>query len=478
MFAPFKPSMALRKFVYLILFSGLWMIVLSGETGCANIVPPTGGPRDSLPPVLVSVTPKDSSLRFTEKRIVFNFDEYVDVQSINENLIVSPTPKINPVVEFKLRTVTVRIKDTLEPNTTYTLNFGDAIRDINEGNILKNFTYVFSTGTFLDNRELSGNVLLAETGKVDSTLIVMLHQHGDDSAVAKERPRYYTKLDGKGHFHFRYLPAGQFYLYALKDESSTRRYESRAQLFAFADKPVMITDSTPAQTLYAYAEPEEDVRKKRPTPAISKTERADKRLSFSTNLEGSRQDLLDSFKLSFPAPLKVFDSTAIRLTDITFQPVGNIHFIRDSSNTKFAFSMPWKPDSTYHLILSKNFAEDSAGKKLLKDDTITFKAMKEEDYGNVRLRFPQLDLTKHPVLQFVQGEKLVFSHVFTTNEFRQRLFRPGDYTLRILYDDNQNGRWDPGSFFGVHRQPEIVQAIAQKVRPIKANWENDEVVRW
>ena len=161
--------------------------------GCANIVPPMGGPRDSLPPLLVKVTPPDSSKGFDTKTITFTFDEFIDQpQDIFRNLIVSPTPSISPVIESKLRTLTIKIKDTLEPNTTYYYNFGDAIKDINEGNVLRNFSYIFTTGNELDTLQLGGKVVLAETGGIDSTLIVMLHRSAEDSAVLKDRPRYIT----------------------------------------------------------------------------------------------------------------------------------------------------------------------------------------------------------------------------------------------------------------------------------------------
>jgi hypothetical protein len=152
--------------------------------------------------------------------------------------------------------------------------------------------------------------------------------------------------------------------------------------------------------------------------------------------------------------------------------------VTDSLRLRFSLDYRWRPDSTYHLVLNKNFAEDSTGKKLLRTDTITFKAKRESDYGKLRLRFPNLDLARHPVLLFVQNEAVVQTAPFTNKEFNQRLFKPGDYTLRILYDDNQNGRWDHGSFFGTRRQPEIVQAINGKPVTVKANWENDQVISW
>src|SRR5690349_16984194 len=99
--------------------------------GCANMIPPSGGPRDSLPPVLMSANPKDSTKNFAGKKIVFQFDEFVEVDNPRENLLVSPVPKIDPTVEYRLRTVTVTIKDTLQENVTYSLDFGNAIRDIN-----------------------------------------------------------------------------------------------------------------------------------------------------------------------------------------------------------------------------------------------------------------------------------------------------------------------------------------------------------
>ena len=124
-------------------------------SGCAQIIPPTGGPRDSLPPVMLSAVPKDSTLNFKGNKIVLAFDEYIQLERTEEQLIVSPVPKTNPVVEARLKEVTIRIKDTLEENTTYSINFGKSLKDLNEGNPYKNFTYLFSTGSYIDSGRLS-----------------------------------------------------------------------------------------------------------------------------------------------------------------------------------------------------------------------------------------------------------------------------------------------------------------------------------
>ncbi|MGZ8517573.1 MAG: Ig-like domain-containing protein, partial [Chitinophagaceae bacterium] len=193
----------------LLLFLIQQIVVLPG---CATIIPPEGGPRDSLPPVLLKANPADSSLNFDDKTIVFSFDEYVDADNYQQEMIISPIPSNMPTVTRKLQTVTVKLRDTLEPNTTYTINFGNAIKDVNEANIMRDFTYTFSTGSYFDSLEFRGNVLVAETGEVDTTLTVMLHRTNIDSAVIKEKPRYIAKTDGRGDFQFKNLPPDTFYV--------------------------------------------------------------------------------------------------------------------------------------------------------------------------------------------------------------------------------------------------------------------------
>ena len=460
------------------------IIGLLAGSGCANIVPPLGGPRDTIPPRLLYVTPRDSSKHFSANKIVFYFDEYIDSKDVRTELIVSPLGKIDPIVDAKLRTLTVRLKDTLQPNTTYSLNFGNAVRDYTEGNILKNFTYVFTTGNYLDSMQLSGSVIVANTGRPDSTLIVMLHKKLDDSAVVKEKPRYIARVDSLGRFRFRYLQPGTYALYALKDEGGTRRYLTPSQLFAFSDSPVVIGPNTPSATLFAYVEP--DTTKHTPKSSSSgnknaianrpeKEKKEDKRLQLQTNISNGDFDVLDTFKLSFQHPLKVFDSTKIRFTDDSYKDIDtrNYRWHRDSTNKLFIITYAWPTDTKYHLILAKDFGEDSAGRKLLKTDTISFHTKKDIDYGEVKVRILNLDLSKKPVLQFVVQDAVKFSHAFKSGkEFRQLLFAPGEYELRVLYDTNGNGVWDPGQFFGKHRQPERVIPIKKKLT-VKANWDND-----
>ena len=467
------------RFILLLFFAGFIMADGTMLSGCANMIPPSGGPRDSIPPVLLGVTPPDSTTGFRSKRIVFTFNEFVEANNPMENVIVSPTPRVMPSVNAHLRTVTVVISDTLEQNTTYAINFGNSIRDINEGNQLKDFTYIFSTGTYFDSLTLSGKVILAETGGTDSTLIVMLHRNLEDSAVYHERPRYYTRVKADGSFQFRYLPAGSFAIYALEDQGGTRQYRSLSQLFAFADQPVQTGANPQPITLYAYRGAPNTPRGQtgagtgatggRPGRAAAPQ---DKVLRIQTNIVAEQLDLLSDLQITFATPLRTFDTTRIRFTDEQYNTIPRASFVLDTSRKVVTLKFPWASGGAYNIIVNKDFAEDTLGRKLLKDDTLSFKARRESEYGSLRLRFLNLDMSKNPVLLFVQGDEVKHTHVFTGRDVVIRLFNPGEYELRILYDENRNGKYDPGEFFGKHRQPERIIPVPRRLN-VKPNWDNE-----
>lgn len=458
---------SLFSFLVLLCFAASWITLPSG---CANIIPPGGGPRDTLPPRLLSVAPKDSSLNFNSNRIVFTFDEYIDdPQDLANNLLFTPTFEVNPEIAIRAKTMTVRFRDSLLPNTTYTFNFGDAIRDVNENNVLRNFVYTFSTGPVLDSLTFSGKVILAQTGGIDSTLIVMLHRNLTDSAVKKERPVYISKLDAAGNFRFKNLPGGTFAVYALGEAGIMRRYQSSSQLFAFANEPVQ-TDSAKEVTLYAYRE----------TPAQTTTSATprvnipgnDRRLRFNTVPATGNLDLLSDFVINFPVPLRRFDSSLVSLTtDSTYAPT-SANFLLDSTQTSLRVSSTWKEGTVYNLVLNQNFAEDSTGRKLLKTDTLNFTTKKRSDYGQLKIRIRNLDAVENPVLQFIQGGSVVYAAPVKNGTFTNNLFNPGEYELRILDDRNGNGKWDPGQFFGVKRQPELAKPVERKI-PVKAGMDNE-----
>jgi Bacterial Ig-like domain len=437
-------------------------------SGCAQISAPTGGPKDSLAPKLMGANPQLKSVNVTGNKITLYFDEYVEVKDAFNNVLVSPLPKKAPTVDYKLKTVTVKLKDTLLPNTTYSINFGNAIVDINEGNTLNNFTYVFATGNKIDSLQIKGKVLLAETGKADSTLVAMLYRDAPDSAVEKSRPDYISRISGDGSFTFTNLPQGQFKVYALKDGDGSKSYNAKTESFAFLDVAIVLADSTPNLNLFAYSE-QKDTRNAKPDVATPPT--ADKKLKYNTSLNNGLQDLLGNLVITFNRPLKAYNEGFVVLADTNYQPIAGTKFMADSSRKNITATTNWVPGNPYCLLINNQLGEDSLGVRLTKMDTLRFTAKKEEDYGKLVLRFSNMDTAKHMVLQFVQGDNVVKSQAINAKEWSDKLFVPGEYELRILYDTNKNGKWDPGSY-SQKRQPERVVPLAQKLS-IKANWDNE-----
>ena len=436
--------------------------------GCAHILPPSGGPRDSLPPVLLRATPADSTLRFSGNQIRFLFDEYVEVDDYMKNLLISPLPDNMPTVSRKLETITVRLRDDLEENTTYVFNFGRSIKDLNEGNVFRNFTYVVSTGNYFDSLQYSGSVVMAQTGEIDTTVFVMLHRNPEDSALTNEKPRYVTRVDTAGHFHFNYLAPGTYYLYALKDESGAYRYfNPEQQIFAFADSAIHLgSDSLAPARLLAYQVPAvKTAAAGAPASTGRRGVKEEKRLKFSVNLKASQQDLLSPFIMSFENPLREFDSSKIGFfTDTLFTPVDNgFSWTGDSTQMTRTFHYDWKENTLYHLVFDKEFATDTLGQQLLKSDTLSFFTKKIAEYGKINLRFRNLDLDNNPVLQFIQNKEVVYSAPLTEAQFVRPLFLPGEYNLRILRDTNGNGKWDPGIFFEKRQQPEVARPVSRSI---------------
>lgn len=456
--------------VLLIIFFCKLIVLYSG---CAQIIPPTGGPRDSIPPVMLMALPKDSTLNFTGKKIVLTFDEYIQLDRPEEQLIVSPIPKVSPIIEAKLKEITIRIKDTLEENTTYSINFGRSLKDLNEGNPYKNFTYLFSTGKYIDSVKLSGKVIIAETGKADSTLIVMLNRNLDDSAVAKEKPRYFTRLDSTGNFMFKNIAPGRYNLFALKDVGGQKMYMRKSDMFAFYGSTLNVADSNIHPVLYAFIEEAEPPRGGSKSSGTSKSDskKKEKKLTYTTTLESNQQDLLDKLAITFSEPLKVFDSTKLHFSDTLYKPITGYYITADTLNKVFTFNYQWKEDQEFRLILEKDIAKDSAGLELAKVDTLRFKTKKNSDYGSLKVRAQNLDTSQHIVLLFYKADKLEKAQAVLSKEVKFSLFHTGDYEIRILYDHNRNGKWDTGNYWE-KRPPEKVISGGKKYN-IRSNWDNE-----
>ncbi len=206
---------------------------------CAKRGSITGGLKDTLAPVLKYSSPKNMSTNFTGNEIILGFDEYVKLKNLNKQLIVSPPMKHEPVIlpTVASKVFTIKIKDTLQPNTTYSFNFGQSIADNNEGNAINQFKYIFSTGAYIDSLSINGIVRDAYEKNVDNFVSVMLYEVNDtfkDSLIYKQSPRYITNtLDSLRTFKLENLKAGKYLLVALKDKGGNNRYNPKDDKIGF-----------------------------------------------------------------------------------------------------------------------------------------------------------------------------------------------------------------------------------------------------
>ena len=398
-------------------------------------------------------------------------------------MIVSPNPLQAPFVQSKLKEVTIRLKDSLRPNTTYSVNLGRNLKDVNEGNVYKNFTYVFSTGDYITTGKVTGKVQLAETGQTDSTLLVILQNNLNDTAIQKLRPLFYTRLDSAGNFAFNYLPSGDYAIYVVPDDYS-KRYDDSTKVFAFYNSTLHVDSlNAPNVNLYAYQEikpkpenksassPERNNDESKPKNRKKNGDDKDTipHLQYKTDITG-KQDLLSSLHFIFTDTLASFDSSKIILTDTNYKTAAPYHIAIDTFHTSVSLAYPWKETEYFKLVLLPGAFTDSSGVSN-KQDTISFQTKAESEYGSIMIRFTNLDLNKNPVLQLIQNNQIKDSIPLNGTEFKRRLFTPGEYEVRILNDDNKNGKWDAGNFLQ-KRQPEIVERIPRRIN-IRSNWDNE-----
>ena len=217
---------------------------------CAKRGSITGGLKDTLAPVLKSSIPKNFSTDFKGDEIILTFDEYVKLKNTNKQLIISPPMKNQPIITptSTSKFINIKIQDTLQPNTTYSFNFGQSITDNNEGNPLNQFKYIFSTGPHIDSLSLSGRIKDAYNKSVDNFVSVMMYEVNDtfkDSIIYKETPRYITNtLDSLQTFKLENLKAGKYLLLALKDKGNNNKYNPKDDKIGFIKHYITIPNDT------------------------------------------------------------------------------------------------------------------------------------------------------------------------------------------------------------------------------------------
>ena len=206
---------------------------------CASTGTPDGGPYDETPPKFVRATPDPNSTGNTRKKIAIEFDEFIKIENAAEKVIISPPQTEMPEVKASGKRVLVEFFDTLRANTTYTIDFGDAIVDNNEGNPMGNFAYAFSTGETIDTMEVAGTVLNAQDLEPIKGIQVGLHKNLNDTAFTKLPFDRISRTDSRGRFSIKGVAPGKYRIYALKDGNQNYLFDSKTEIIAYSDSLII-----------------------------------------------------------------------------------------------------------------------------------------------------------------------------------------------------------------------------------------------
>ena len=351
--------------------------------GCAKRGTITGGKKDTIAPVLKASYPKNFSSNFKGKEIKLVFDEYVKLKNVNKQLIISPPMKNQPDIlpQNASKILTIKLKDTLKPNTTYSFNFGQSIQDNNEGNAFSQFKYVFSTGSYIDSLAIRVKVKDALEKKTDNFVSVMLYEINEkftDSNIYKQTPQYVTNtLDSLKIVKLENLKAGKYLLVALKDNGNNK-YNPKSDKIGFQKQYITIPNDT-----------------------IFEVELFKEILSFNVlkPTQASKNRMILGYEGKAAAvKVTVKNGNEILPTIITNLPK------KDSLQIWFK---PIKTDSLHVLVQKNNFSKEFTLKiKNQKADTLSISS---EFTGNLPLRERFTLTSSTPLLKFDKTKIAIFN---------------------------------------------------------------------
>lgn len=460
---------------------------------CANIVPPTGGPKETTPPKLTSIFPADSSLNIKPKKITIRFDKYMEVQNLNTEMHLSPLISINPSVISYGKRVEIKIIDTLlAPNTTYKLSLGNALVDNREYNPYANFAYVFSTGDYFDSLQLKGAVIDAQTGLPDTAATVILYNADmNDSAIFREKPKYVTKTNSKGQYNFGLLPHKNFKIFALNDKDNNYTFEPKEDKIGFIENlviPAYANDSIhidSVATLFTFKEalPFDSTQN---TSSNTSGGRSGARASSSKaaakddigyvvkvdtfNKERRTFELIDDLIISLHKRIGKIDTAKIYLSYEQNELEIEAPFKLSGDSAQLTLKTKWFPDKVYTLRLIKGWATDTSSADLPPGKYI-FRTKQEEDYAKWRINIDSKYFGTDYLLFVFKDNDTTHLKPITDTIVTLDLLQPGNYNMRIIIDDNKDGKWTTGNYLE-KRQPEKVIPYLGQVT-LKAGWENE-----
>lgn len=491
--------------------------------GCASVQQPTGGEKDETPPKVLTSSTDSAALNISTSTFSFTFDEYIQLKQAVEKLIISPTQSKPPTISAKKKKLTILLNDSLLKNTTYTFQFNGAVADINEGNPLDNYSFIFSSGNYIDSSSYRGSVINYTTKDTCVDCNIYLYKTYSDTTLINTKPAYLARTDNSGKFIFNNLPNQQFTAIALQDKNKN--------LFFNKDEMVSLpktihTDSNAVDTFYTFQNQNTDkhtykfVKSAIPGTFMFYANRPFERdstiilfekdtipfvLSFSkdtlityyaqtvdtihitllhksdtakfqntVNLDEQKYKLISKLHgnptlltVSFKIPIHSIDTSKVLLVldsiPIPFQ-------IKRTDTTNFSITLS-KPYKQAEIILIPDAFTDFYGISTV-TDTLRYNNREEEPTNLV------LDLRgtpgEHYILYIKQGDKIIKQLYLTEN--KKLVFndlKPNKYRVHVLTDSNKNGVWDTGNVFKL-QAPEPV-TVSEEIE-LRQNWDEELII--
>ncbi len=409
------------------------LLTVSALLGCAAMQKPQGGPRDRTPPKLIKAFPENMTRNFTAKQIRLDFDEYFALKNPFQEISISPAQEKPPTYKVSKKTLVVDFKDSLQKNTTYVINFGKAIADVNEGNILDNFTYVFSTGPHIDSLSVSGDVKNTLTGEHEKEVTVMLIPIKQDTIWGKKKPSIYTTTDTSGNFSLNNLHSGLYHIYALKETSPNKIYDNDNELVAFKKQTINLNKDTGNIHLSLFKQDPEKTR------AIERRFDLDGKMYFTFNkpLENPSLTILSPAELNNQKIVsynKTFDTVGVYMRNMDFDSI-KVSFLQNKKPLDtITLRKGRKETYTRSIFLQYNTTLDNKLKPGTDLQALSSIPLESFDQSLITLAEDSNNVTNFTVSQDTSNlKKLNIKYAWKQNSRYQLLFNEG--ALTDIYGD-------------------------------------------
>lgn len=408
----------------------------------------------------------------------------MEVHNLDKNVSTSPLLPTPPTVTTIGRLVEIKLPDSsLKENTTYRIALGNALTDNREQTPYKNFVYTFSTGNYFDSLRLKGIVMDAATGLPDSTATIFLYPSDkSDTDVYRERPDYISKVSTDGSFSFEGLPDKSFKIFAVSDDDHNYIYTPGQEKIDFYDHLVTPAAHPDSSLIFSiFQEKVADSTKQTPTKPTVQNRFENRKNKSEKQHQPGYQVMVDTVSkigtFDLAQPLKIesneinhIDSSHIYLSyDDKGIDVEAIHTLNKDS-AAILINTQWLPEKTYTLRLIKGWATDTSGQELSPGKYI-FHTRSLTDYATLNINVDPSYVGAEYLLLLLNEGKIVWEKKVLSTKLNITLLKPGNYTLRLIIDTNEDGQWNTGNL--------LKQNHAEKVLPypgkimLKAGWIND-----